>query len=202
MSEADGNLLAVRVDRHRITAQQDKFSTSIPSGIAAQPVVAPFSFGWFCSSFMIRRENNMNKKLWLKIAAGLSFFMAICQTVISLWPAPAAYFEAPPSLLENRMQLFLYGEGAALILIVFGLYALSGAGSIRRLPLLRLGLIGISSLFLLRGLFFIISLLIVLGVLRGEILIQGEIATLLFLAAGISYAVGTGLNWKEMRVRR
>jgi hypothetical protein len=144
----------------------------------------------------------MNKKLWLKTAAGLSFFMAICQTVISLSPSAAAYFQAPPSLLENRVQLFLVGEAAALILVIFGLYALSGAGSIPRFPLLRLGLIGISSLYLLRGLFFVISLLILLGVSEGKILIQGEIATLVFLAAGIAYAVGTSLNWREMQIRR
>jgi hypothetical protein len=65
--------------------------------------------------------------------------------------------------LENRLQLLLIGEGAALILVIFGLYALSGAGSIRHLPLLRLGLTGISSLFLLRGLFFILTVLALLG---------------------------------------
>jgi len=144
----------------------------------------------------------MDKRLWLKVAAGLSFFMALCQTVISLSPAAAAYFQAPPPLLEDRLRLFLWGEGAAVILVIFGLYALSGAGSLPHLPLLRLGLVGISSLYLLRGLFFIISLLILFGVLRGEILVQGEIATLIFLAAGISYAVGTGLNWREMQIRR
>ena len=144
----------------------------------------------------------MDKRLWLKIAAGLSFFMAICQTVISISPAAAAYFQAPPSLLENRMQLLLIGEGAALVLVIFGLYALSGAGSIRRLPLLRLGLTGISSLFLLRGLFFILTALALLGILKGEILVQGVISDLVFLAAGITFAVGTVLNWKEMQVRR
>ena len=144
----------------------------------------------------------MNKRLWLKTAAGLSFFMAICQIVISLSPAAAAYFAAPPPLLENRMQLFLVGEGAALIFAIFGLYALSGAGSIRHLPLLRLGLIGISSLYLLRGLFVILTVFTLLGILQGEILIQGEISTLVFLAAGIAYAVGTVLNWREMQIRR
>ena len=144
----------------------------------------------------------MDKKFWLKVAAGLSFFMAICQTLISLSPAAAAYFQAPPPLLENRWQLFLVGEGAALILVIFGLYALSGAGSIPRLPLLRLGLIGISSLYLLRGLFFILTVLIIVGILEGEILIQGVISTLVFLAAGIAYAVGTILNWREMQIRR
>jgi len=148
------------------------------------------------------KEKNMNKKLWLKTAAGLSFFMAICQTIISISPAAAAYFQAPPSLLENHLQLFLFGEGAALILVVFGLYALSGAGSVRHLPLLRLGLTGISSLYLLRGLFFILTILTLLGILEGEILLQGVISNLVFLAAGITYAVGTVLNWKEMQIRR
>ena len=151
---------------------------------------------------MKSKEKNMDKRLWLKIAAGLSFFMAICQTVISLSPAAAAYFQAPPPLLANRLQLFLVGEGAALILVIFGLYALSAAGSIPRLPLLRLGLIGISSLYLLRGLFFILTLLVILGILEGEILVQGVISTLVFLAAGIAYAVGTALNWREMQIHR
>jgi hypothetical protein len=144
----------------------------------------------------------MDKRLWLKTAAGLSFFMALCQTVVSISPAAAAYFQAPPPLLENRLQLFLMGGGAALILVIFGLYALSGVGSIPRLPLLRLGLIGISSLFLLRGLFFILTVLTFLGILEGEILIQGVVSHLVFLAAGIAYAVGTALNWKEMQIRR
>ncbi len=144
----------------------------------------------------------MDKKLWLKVAAGWSFFMAICQTVISIWPAAAAYFGAPPALLADRWQLLLWGEGAALVLVVFGLYALSGAGSIRRLPLLRLGLIGISLLFLLRGLFLIADVLVILGLLAGELLVQGTISTLVFLAAGISYAVGTILNWREMRIKK
>lgn len=144
----------------------------------------------------------MNKKLWLKIAAGWAFFMAACQTVISLWPAAALYFQAPPPLLENRWLLFWMGGGAALILVVFGLYALSGAGSIRRLPLLRLGLIGISGLFLLRGLFIILSILAILGIIEGRTLIQGDISSLVFLAAGIAFAMGTVLNWREMQVRR
>ena len=148
------------------------------------------------------KGETMNKRLWLKIAAGLSFFMAICQTVISLSPAAAAYFEAPPALLENRMQLFLIGEGAALIFAIFGLYALSGAGSIRPLPMLRLGLIGISSVYLLRGLFIILTLLAILGILEGEIPIQGVISHLVFLTAGIAYAVGTSLNWKQMQIHR
>jgi hypothetical protein len=70
------------------------------------------------------------------------------------------------------------------------------------LPLLRLGLIGISGLYLLRGLFVILTVLTILGILEGEILIQGVISHLVFLAAGIAYTVGTVLNWGEMQIRR
>jgi hypothetical protein len=144
----------------------------------------------------------MNKRLWLKTAAGLSFFMAICQAVLSLSPAAAAYFGAPPPLLEDRLQLFLVGNAATLIFALFGLYALSGAGSIRHVPLLRLGLVGISSLYLLRGLFIVLSVLALVGILEGQVPIQGLISDLVFLAAGIAFAVGTALNWRGMQVRR
>jgi hypothetical protein len=146
-------------------------------------------------------EESVDKKTWLIVGAGLSFFMAACQTLLSLSPTAAAYFGAPPGLLENRMRLFVIGEGAALVAAVFGLYALSGAGKFRRLPLLRVGLVGISSLYLLRGLFIILTVLELLKVLQSEILIQGVLSHLVFLAAGISYAVGTVLNWREMSPR-
>ncbi len=141
----------------------------------------------------------MDKTGWLTIAAGLSFFMAAVQIVVSIFPDAAAYFEAPPPLQQNHLLLLLVGLGAALILIMIGLYALSGAQRIRRLPFLRLGLIGISTLFLLRGSFIILTGLALLGIVEGEILIQGVISHLVFLAAGITFAAGTALNWREMR---
>jgi hypothetical protein len=141
----------------------------------------------------------MNKKTWLIVAAWLTFFMAACQTVISISPAAAAYFEAPPSLLENRLMLFVMGESAALFLVIFSLYALSGVGKIRRLPLLRIVLIAISALFLLRGSFIVLTVLRLLDVLKGKILMQGVISHLVFLSAGIAYAGGTILNWREMQ---
>lgn len=61
----------------------------------------------------------MDKRLWLKVAAGLSFAMAACQSVISVWPAAAEYFQAPPGLLNDRVRLFVVGEAAALIPLLF-----------------------------------------------------------------------------------
>jgi hypothetical protein len=153
----------------------------------------------YTQSFPGLYEKLTYKKAWLKVAAWMTFFMAACQTVISISPTAAAYFEAPPSLLENRLMLFVIDESAALVLVVFSLYALSGAGKIRRLPLLRIVLIAISALFLLRGSFIVLIVLRLLGVLKGQILMQGVISHLVFLSAGIAYAGGTILNWREMQ---
>jgi hypothetical protein len=68
-----------------------------------------------------------------------------------------------------------------------------------RLPMLRVVLVTISSLFLLRGLFIILTVLELLEVLKGNILIQGVVSHLVFLGAGIAYAGGTILSWREMQ---
>ncbi len=47
---------------------------------------------------------------------------------------------------RGRLTLFTAAGFAA-----FGLYGLSGAGDVRRLPLLRTGLAAIASIFILRG---------------------------------------------------
>ena len=143
----------------------------------------------------------MDKRTWLKAAAGLSFSMAACQLVISIWPAAAAYFQAPPSLLNDRVRLFVVGGSAALIPVLFGLYALSGAGVIRRLPLMRTALIGIGSLFLLRGLFIVLTFLKALGVLPGEVLLAGVASHVVFLSAGLAYLGGAVLNWNALKSR-
>jgi hypothetical protein len=143
----------------------------------------------------------MDRKVWLKIAAGLSFSMAACQVVISVWPAAAEYFQAPPGLLNDRVRLFLVGGSAALIPVLFGLYALSGAGVIRRLPLLRTVLVAVGSLFLLRGLFIILTFLVVLGVRQGPLFLAGVATHLVFLSAGIVSLGGAVLNWNTLKSR-
>lgn len=141
----------------------------------------------------------MDRRMWLKVAAGLSFTMAVCQALISVWPAAAEYFQAPPGLLNDRVRLFLIGGAAALVPVLFGVYALSGAGVVRRLPLLRTALVGIGSLFLLRGLFIVLTFMVALGFRRGQVSLPGVASHLVFLSAGIVYLGGTVLNWKALR---
>ena len=72
-----------------------------------------------------------------------------------IWWSPEAvkYLGGPAEMCAPNRPLYavlcvVVAAGAA----AFGFYALSGAGAIRRLPLLRTVLAGITSIYLLRGL--------------------------------------------------
>lgn len=144
----------------------------------------------------------MDRTVWLKVAAGISFFMAACQALIALWPAAAEYFQAPPSLLNDRVRMLAIGGGAALIPALFGLYALSGAGVVRRrLPLLRTVLLVVGTLFFLRGLFIIVTVMVVLGIRPGAVWPMAVASHLVFLAAAAAFLGGAILNWKCLSPR-
>jgi hypothetical protein len=140
----------------------------------------------------------MGRKRWLVVGACMSFAMACVQAVISVWPDAAAYFNAPRGLLASPIRLFVAGETAALLVVVLGLYALSGAGRIRRLPLLRPVLLVTGTLYTLRGMFIIMTVLAVAGVGAGAVVPEAVGSHLVFLTAGIAYLGGVILNWSEL----
>ena len=108
----------------------------------------------------------MNRPSSLLILAGvLSFCAAIFQAVIAFVPAWSAAFGAGDALVSNPPLLLTFGLLVALLLVIFGLYGLSGAGVIRRLPLLRPGLFVIGLLYCLVGINFIFQVLAMLGIL-------------------------------------
>ena len=85
--------------------------------------------------------------------------------------------------------------GIAAVLAVWALYAFSGAGLIRRLPLLRTALIVISGVYLLRGL-----ALVPLLVLRPDLVGTFEVvSSLIVLAYGLAYAIGTWTAWPALK---
>ena len=84
-------------------------------------------------------------------------------------------------------------SGIALILAIWAVYAFSGAGLIRRLPLIRTALITISGIYLLRGL-FIIPIMIE-PAMRSSFNIW---SSLIVLGYGITYAIGTRLAWPHL----
>jgi hypothetical protein len=88
----------------------------------------------------------------------------------------------------------IYAVLIALILFVWAAYAFSGAGLLRRLPLLRTGLVTISAVYLLRGL-----ALVPLLMFRPQVVDSFAIwSSLIVLVYGICYAAGTWTAWRHM----
>ena len=82
----------------------------------------------------------------------------------------------------------------AFILLVWAAYAFSGAGLLRRLPLLRTALLLITAIYLLRGL-----ALLPLLVLKPQLVDRFAIvSSLVVLAYGLTYAVGTWRAWPAL----
>jgi hypothetical protein len=82
----------------------------------------------------------------------------------------------------------------ALLLFVWSLYALSGAGLVRRLPLLRAGLVVISGIYLVRGIAFLPALLIKPEIVDGFLVWS----SLICLGFGFFHAVGTRQVWAKL----
>ncbi len=82
----------------------------------------------------------------------------------------------------------------AAVLLVWALYAFSGAGLVRRLPLLRTALTAISAVYLLRGL-APLPMLILKPQLVDSFVIWSSLAGLVY---GLAYAVGTWTAWPRL----
>ena len=134
----------------------------------------------------------------LTVAGILSFTVAIFQAVISLSPSWSLYFGAPEKLVSNIPMLYASGLIATVIFAVFGVYALSGAGNIRPMPLLRFMLIGIGSAYTLRGVIILPMLFGITGTtITSESIPRPWLATSIFsFIVGIMYLAGTFFRWR------
>jgi putative oxidoreductase len=137
----------------------------------------------------------------LLILAGLlSFGAAIFQIAIGIIPEWSAYWGAGDELVSNPPLLLGSSLGVALLAAVAGLYALSGAGLVRRLPLLRTGLLVVGILCTLCGIAFVLLLLTVLRVLpsQGPILTTAWQSSFVFLLIGLTYLFGLAYGWRAL----
>ncbi|MFC7419410.1 hypothetical protein ACFQNF_05910 [Iodobacter arcticus] len=82
--------------------------------------------------------------------------------------------------------------GIAAILFIWGLYAFSGAGLIRRFPFMRICLTLISLIYLVRGLAFIPAYFIA----PEQINSFAIWSSLICLGYGLFYAIGTKTVWR------
>ena len=85
----------------------------------------------------------------------------------------------------------------AAVLMVWAVYAFSGAGVIRRLPLLRTALILIGAIYLLRA-FALLPILLLRPDLADSFTV---VSSLVVLVYGLAYAIGTWISWTALRAR-
>ncbi len=128
----------------------------------------------------------------LILGGSANFLIAALHVVIIILGAPAyLYFgRADLALLAEQGSPIPALATAALVAVfaVFGLYALSGAGVIRKLPLLTIALYGIGAVYLLRGLVIILDLT---RLVRGEIYpLRQTVFSAVALVIGLLYLIG------------
>ena len=139
-------------------------------------------------------------KQFLVGAGIICFFLALFQAAIGFSPSLSSYFGAPEALANNRIALIAASLLIAGILAMFGVYAVSGAGKMGRMPWLKQVLVAISIIFILRGLLIIPELLVFLGILQSSIPVP---VRFIFLSLGtllISFLLvaGTIGQWKSL----
>ncbi len=143
---------------------------------------------------------NISKQL-LTLGGGLSFAMALLHVGLAFSPALSEAFGAGKELTSNSLLLLASGLSVAVLFAVCGVYGLAGVGRIRRLPLLRVGLLGTGGLCTLNGLSFVLQLLTVLNLRPSPqpVLPLALLASLAFLTIGLLYLSGTLAGWRRLR---
>ena len=133
---------------------------------------------------------------WLVVAGVLSAAAAILHIAVMVGgPDWYRFFGAGEGMARAAERgswvPVLITLGIAAVLAIWSAYAFSGAGLIRRVPLIRTGLVTISAIYLARGLILFPTL-----VLKPQLLDAFAVwSSLIVLAYGVAYAVGTWRGW-------
>jgi hypothetical protein len=135
---------------------------------------------------------------WLLAASAASFAVAALHVAMTFVGTSAyEYFGAPVNLVAAARRgsavPALITLIIALVFAAFGLYGLSGAGRAPRLPALRVLLVGISGIYLLRGLVVFPEFILYFHVraLPARMMVFSLVA----LVIGLIHAVGTARSW-------
>ena len=140
----------------------------------------------------------MQNNIWL-IAAGLMSAAAAIAHLAIIVGGPAWYrfFGAGEGMAVAAERGLLVAPlttlAIASVLAIWSAYAFSGAGLIPRLPLLRLGLITITTIYLVRSLWIIPGL-----PLFGRTETFALVSSAIVLVIGITYAIGTWTAWRTL----
>jgi hypothetical protein len=145
--------------------------------------------------------NNSGRAL-LILGAGANFLIAVLHLVIILVGAPAYLYFGAADLARmaeaGSPTPALLTLGLTAAFMAFGLYGLSGAGVMRRLPLLTLGLALIGAVYTLRGLVVILDLA---RLMRGaDYPFRQAVFSAVALAIGLAYLLGAFQRRRQWRI--
>jgi len=127
----------------------------------------------------------------LTLGSIASFLITLLHLALVFKPQWYRYFGADELVqMHEKGSPFtvLVTLGLALMFALWGAYALSGAGVIRQLPLLRISLIAIGAIYTLRGLMFPSE---IVNVLQSGYPFRFVVFSSGSLAIGLLYLVGT-----------
>ncbi|MBA3442076.1 MAG: hypothetical protein H0T92_19625 [Pyrinomonadaceae bacterium] len=141
----------------------------------------------------------------LKTGGILSFAVALLHIVIILAGAPAyRYFGAGEEMATAAESGSAFPALLTLLLVaifaIFGLYALSGAGVIRRLPFLNIALILIGTIYTVRGV-AVFQQLFQMSMSSAEVAPREIVFSMIALVIGLAYLVGTIVSWRRLPAR-
>ncbi len=136
-----------------------------------------------------RPDTSTERNTFLLVGGYFSLAFAAFQISGVFWsPNAIQYFGGPAELSKTKPVIYaLLCLAVAAIVAVLGLYALSGAGKIRRLPLLRTILTTTTLIYVLRGLLLIPQLPIVI---RQPGLIRFAVFSVISLCVGLVHLGG------------
>lgn len=160
-----------------------------------------------CYRFLRLARICMNTKSFI-VAAILTFLGGLLHVAIIIggpeWYLASGAGEELARLAESG-SIYPAFLGSTLVCIFFGwsLYALSGAGVIRRLPLLKACLLLIAGLCIVRGVYgFFIPLLIKTPYVVSLGVWFWVLSSLVWLVIGLSYAVGIRSRWSFINAKK
>ncbi|HST36629.1 MAG TPA: hypothetical protein VLK25_08380 [Allosphingosinicella sp.] len=137
---------------------------------------------------------------WLAVGGGLSLVASLLHLACIVggprWYRALGAGEGMARAAERGdWRAAAIAAGIALVLAAAAAYAFSGAGLIARLPLLRLGLVVISAVYLLRGMVLFMPSALRRPDLTTTFLVWSSLIVLLF---GLVHAIGTWRAWHTL----
>jgi hypothetical protein len=139
---------------------------------------------------------------FLIAGASLSAFAALLHLACIVFGAPmyralGAGEQMAQMAADGHWYPTMITLAIAAILGIWSLYALSGAGAIRRLPLLRVGLCVITGIYLLRGVAFVA----LMGSYPDNSMTFWIVSSAICLAIGCVHFLGLRQVWNKISVR-